>query len=332
MRSLEVPVLHLVCRHQHRFPEVADLGQKKFQLAGIASYLGGKSRRLLLSARHGTPELLIVQMLFSDTIWPLLGCTFFPFSFVFGFVCAKYLSMRIARVKQRIAYVGILVIIEALLYKTSALHFWISVIFTLLGFRMLVPGLTGGVASGKTTVASYLKSRGWYVIDADEISRNILKRGTPAFRQVVNAFGDGIIEKKSGEIDRASLRQVIFNDSSKRRQLNRITHPWIIATIAWRLLVLRICLWRQRVILDIPLLIETRLHLFCGPVVVVYVPEELQLRRLLARDRAAPEQTLRSMVCSQLPLKEKLLLADIVLDNSLTLQDLFKEIDKHFPH
>lgn len=238
--------------------------------------------------------------------------------------------MRSARVKQKIAYVGILVIIEALLYKISAPHFWISVVFTLSGFRMLVPGLTGGVASGKTTVASYLKSRGWYVIDADEISRSILKRGRPAFRQVVSAFGDGIIEEDSGEIDRARLRQVIFDDSSKRRQLNRITHPWIIATIVWRLFVLRICFWRQRVILDIPLLIETRLHLFCGPVVVVYVSEELQLRRLLARDGTASEQTLRSMVCSQLPLKEKLLLADIVLNNCTSLQHLFKQTDQHF--
>lgn len=265
-----------------------------------------------------------------ESLQSCLGVALLPANFVVGFIFAKHISMRRARTRNTVAFLCLITGIHALLYTISATSFWLGVLFTWFGFRLLVPGLTGGLATGKTTVSSFLKSHGWDVIDADEISRNIVKRGTPAFHQVVKAFGGSIIEAHSGEIDRARLRQIVFQNPEKRRLLNALIHPWIIASMVWQLFKLRICLWRKRVILDIPLLFETRLNLFCGPVAVVYVADELQLSRLRARDRTSSEQTLRSMISCQRPLKEKASLADIVLDNSSTLDHLFEQTKQHF--
>lgn len=260
----------------------------------------------------------------------VLGCALLPVNFVIGFILAKYLSMRGKRGGYIVAYLFFFIVLQSLLYKVTAVHFWLGILFTFFGFRFLVPGLTGGPASGKTTVASYLKARGWDVIDADEIAKNVVKRGAPAYHQIVKKFGTSILDTSTGEIDRAHLRQVIFRDAPNRRLLNSLTHPWIIANIVWQLFKLRICLWRQRVILDVPLLFETHLNLFCGPVAVVYVADELQLSRLIERDRTCSEKTLRSMICSQRALKEKASLADIVLDNNSTLDNLFDQIKQHF--
>lgn len=255
----------------------------------------------------------------------------FPFSFVLGFTLAKCFSMRKTRPVFKAAYAFLVITFEVLLFKASELHCCLGLAFTFLGYRCLVPGLTGGMGTGKSSVSSFLKSLGWRVIDADEVSRSILKRGSPAFRQVVKAFGNSVVDKASGEIDRNRLRHVIFQDPAKRRLLNRLTHPWIIGTILWQIFKFRICMWEQRVVVDIPLLFETKLNLLCGPVVVVYVAEDLQLQRLVLRDRASSEELLRSMIRSQLPLKEKVSLADIVLDNNSTLENLFGQVKQHFP-
>lgn len=239
--------------------------------------------------------------------------------------------MRRSRPEFKAAFASLLTALQILLFKESKWHFLVGLLFACIGYRSLVPGLTGGLGTGKSSVSTFLRSHGWRVIDADEISRNILKRGTPAYRQVVKAFGSSVLDKASGEVDRMRLRHIVFQDAAKRRLLNRLTHPWIIGTILWRIFKFRICLWEQRVVVDIPLLFETKFNLLCGPVVVVCVAEDLQLQRLVLRDRTSSEELLRSMIRSQLPLKEKVSLADIVLDNNSTLDNLFEQIKQHFP-
>ncbi|XP_026189870.1 uncharacterized protein LOC113146523 [Cyclospora cayetanensis] len=269
-------------------------------------------------------------MLHSNIFRSLLGCSLFLVNFVTGFVLAKYSTMRQPRPVHKVAFVLLLMFSLCSLYTASTLHFFVGLLSTYAGARLLVPGLTGGLATGKSTVASYLKRNGWTVIDADAIAKGVLKRGTPAFRQVVNVFGDVIIDPSSGDIDRVRLREVVFHDTSKRRLLNRITHPWILVTILWEVVKFRLCLWRQHVVLDIPLLFETHLNLLCGPVTVVAATEEVQLRRLVARDTSSPKHTLQSMIRCQLPLKEKVSLADIVLDNNSTLDKLFHQTKQYF--
>lgn len=259
----------------------------------------------------------------------VLACALFLVNFVIGFVLAKYLSLGSSNRRRRYGAFStcLLVVLQAFFYTISAQHFLFGILFTYIGFRLIVPGLTGGLASGKTTVSSYLKTRGYDVIDADEIAKSVLKRGTIAYRHVVKAFGESIIDAESGEIDRARMRQVVFEDASKRMLLNRLTHPWIFAKLLFQLFKFRIFLWRRRVILDIPLLFESRLHLFCGPVIVVYVSEGVQLRRLFERDRRCSEETLRSMVASQLPLEEKISKADIVFFNDTTKPILYNQVN-----
>lgn len=270
-------------------------------------------------------------MVAPQAVWSAIGLALLIVNGIIGFVLAKFFSMKNSRKEYKIAYICLLATFQAFLYSNSAVQFFLGIFFTVLGYRFLVPGLTGGLGTGKSTVAAYLKSHGWMVIDADEISRDILKRGSPAFYRVVNAFGSSIIDKRSGEVDRNFLRHVVFNDPTKRRLLNRLTHPWIIATILWRIFKYRICLWRRRVLVDIPLLFETGLNLVCGPVAVVYVSQDLQLRRLVSRDRASSAELLNSMIKSQLPLKEKVSLADIALDNNSTLENLYEQVKWHFP-
>lgn len=272
-----------------------------------------------------------LAMMYFQALRLMLGCCLLPFSFVTGFTLAKVLSIRRLCRVLKAAYTVCVIAFQVFLFKVSEPHFLLGVLFAFLGYRCLVPGLTGGLGTGKSSVSGFLKSHGWRVVDADEISRGILKRGSPAFRQVVKAFGDCVVDKASGEIDRTRLRHLIFQDPAKRRLLNRLTHPWIIGTILWRIFRFRICLWAQRVVIDVPLLFETKLNLLCGPVVVVFTAEDLQLRRLLLRDQTSSEELLRSMIKSQLPLKDKVSLADIVLDNNSTLDHLFRQVKQHFP-
>lgn len=267
----------------------------------------------------------------SELFAPLVGLGIFPINFVIGFVLAKFVSTGKTRSEKVVGVICIFFVLQALLFSLGTLYFCLGLLSTGGGCRLLVPGLTGGLASGKTTVSTYLKNHGWTVIDADEIARGVLQRGTLSFHLVVRAFGRSIIDDATGEISRPRLREVVFQDATKRRALNKLTHPWIIARMFWQVFKFRICLWRRRVILDIPLLFETRLNLFCGPVVVVYVNDDLQFSRLRSRDRTCSEQTLRSMINSQLPLQEKALLADMVIDNNSSLENLFEQTRNHFP-
>lgn len=189
---------------------------------------------------------------------------------------------------------------------------------------MLVVGLTGGIATGKSTVSNLLREHSLPVIDADILARQVVQPGTPALAQIVATFGADVLQA-DGTLDRAKLGAIVFADEAQRRKLNAIVHPAVRRAMLWG--VLR-CWWRgaRICVLDVPLLIEGGLWKFVGAVAVVYCSPEIQLQRLMARDGSAREDA-QARLNAQLPISEKVEYADYVVDNSGSVQDLKGQIE-----
>jgi dephospho-CoA kinase len=179
---------------------------------------------------------------------------------------------------------------------------------------LVIAGLTGGIASGKSTVSAFLKDAGAIIVDADKIAREVVKKGLPAWLEIVNAFGQSIL-LPDGEINRILLGDIIFNDSAQKQVLNQIVHPWVFAETATRLTEIEIKKLKVVVILDVPLLIEAGMDTGLTNIIVVYVPEPVQIQRLMTRDALTQEQAL-VRIRSQLSIEEKKKRATIVIDNS----------------
>lgn len=192
-----------------------------------------------------------------------------------------------------------------------------------------VVGLTGGIASGKSTVSHRLATRhGIPVIDADAIAREVVAPGRPALWLIRRAFGPSVVAA-DGSLDRPRLGALVFGDPAARRRLNRITHPFIIATMAWRLGV-ALLVWRSPfVVLDTPLLFETRNLLpLCTVTVVVWCTREQQLARLLARSEGTLTETqAMERIAAQMAIDDKAAMADFVIDNNGTADRLPQEVD-----
>ncbi|CBQ69315.1 conserved hypothetical protein [Sporisorium reilianum SRZ2] len=187
---------------------------------------------------------------------------------------------------------------------------------------MLVVGLTGGIASGKST-ASYLISSHPAripIIDLDVLAREVVAPGQPALSALRTAFGPSIINATDGTLDRAELGRLAFASPEKTKLLNGITHGAIRRRMVWRLLAY----WvrgEKVVVVDTPLLVEAGLWRFCGELVLVYCKREDQLTRMLKRDAAKglTAEDAQQRLKAQLPLDAKLPYADAVLDNSTHL-------------
>eukprot|EP01127_Copromyxa_protea_P000012 TRINITY_DN10012_c0_g1_i1.p1 TRINITY_DN10012_c0_g1~~TRINITY_DN10012_c0_g1_i1.p1 ORF type:complete len:224 (-),score=47.93 TRINITY_DN10012_c0_g1_i1:1-672(-) len=184
---------------------------------------------------------------------------------------------------------------------------------------LLVVGLTGGISSGKSTVSKELQRNGCQVIDFDKLSREVNKKGTQCYKSLVQEFGEEILDK-DGEIERKKLGEIVFPDKTKLRKLNGITHKHIAILFAKELL------WHfltgtRYLVLDSPLLIETGLHRICHFTVLVSVPEDVQLERLIARDEMEEEHA-KARIASQMKAEDKKRYANYVLDNSGTLEEI----------
>lgn len=189
---------------------------------------------------------------------------------------------------------------------------------------MQVLGLTGGIATGKSTVSAILKKAGCVIIDADRIAREVVKKGLPAYRKIIDTFGDNILSP-DGEIDRSALGDIIFNDPQKKQLLNRIVHPYVSKETNLQLKHIEKTHPNTIVILDIPLLLEAQIHKALSEVIVVYVPEHTQIKRLMQRDGISETDAL-ARINSQMPIEEKKNLATIVIDNSGTRENTRKQI------
>lgn len=187
----------------------------------------------------------------------------------------------------------------------------------------IVIGLTGSIATGKSTVASMFIDIGIPVIDADRIAREVVEPGEEAYKKVVETFGEEILlEDRS--LNRPKLGRIVFFDEEKRNQLNSIVHP----AIRKRMLEKRDAYLKNGegcVVLDIPLLFESKLEHFVDKIIVVYVDEDVQLKRLLERNQLTKEEALQR-IRSQMPVKDKIELADAVIDNNGTIEHSFKQL------
>ncbi|XP_037281574.2 dephospho-CoA kinase [Rhipicephalus microplus] len=190
---------------------------------------------------------------------------------------------------------------------------------------MFLIGLTGGIASGKSTVASILVSLGIDVIDADKIAREVVEPGKPAWAKIRREFGSEVL-LSDGQLNRPALGRIVFNDHDKRRKLNHITHPEIHKEMAFQSFKLFLR-GRQFVVVDVPLLYETKTMLrFMHKVIVVKCSSAQQIERLMLRNGFTEEEA-RKRIDSQLPLEQKCGLADYVIDNTGDAEALRAQVE-----
>jgi len=184
---------------------------------------------------------------------------------------------------------------------------------------MIIAGLTGGIASGKSTVSRFFSEAGALIIDADKISREVVSKGTTGYDEILSFFGRTIL-LPDGEIDRKRLGEIIFNDPEKKAHLDSIVHPRVFERSAEMIAQIATHTPDAVVILDIPLLLEAGMGSDLAEVIVVYVPQITQLERLMKRD-GIDKQSAMARIRSQIPIEEKRKRATVVIDNSHTLSD-----------
>ncbi|MEU6412440.1 dephospho-CoA kinase [Microbispora sp. NPDC046933] len=188
---------------------------------------------------------------------------------------------------------------------------------------MLKVGLTGGIGSGKSEVSRRLAARGAVVVDADKIAREVVEPGTPGLAEIVGAFGEDVL-RPDGTLDRERLGAIVFADAEKLKVLNGIVHPKVGERSEQ--------LQREApddavVVYDVPLLAENNLAALYDVVIVVDTPDEVRLERLL-RFRGMPEADARARIAAQASREDRLRIADIVIGNEGSLDELDAQVDK----
>lgn len=191
---------------------------------------------------------------------------------------------------------------------------------------MIIIGLTGGIASGKSTVAGMLEEKGALLLDADLIAREVVLPGKPAWREIRDWLGPSITGP-DGAIDRARLGKLIFADPAARQRLNGIVHPRVMESFVTRTEEIRRQCPDAVVVYDVPLLIEAKMDRLVDLVVLVYAAEEIQLARLQSRDNLPAADAL-SRVRAQMPLAEKRAYADVVIDNSGSQAETLRQVNR----
>jgi dephospho-CoA kinase len=186
-------------------------------------------------------------------------------------------------------------------------------------------GLTGGIASGKSTAAARLRSRGVPVIDADELAREVVAPGTDGLREIVATFGREVLDS-SGGLDRKALARVAFANDAARERLNAITHPRIARLTLERSAAL-VGTGAPLACYEAALIVENGVADAFRPLVVVACPEDIQIARVRSRDTASAEDAL-ARIRAQKPLGEKVTVADFVIDTSGSLEDSARRTDE----
>jgi dephospho-CoA kinase len=191
---------------------------------------------------------------------------------------------------------------------------------------MLKVGLTGGIASGKSTVSKIFASFGAKVLDADEVAREVLLPGQPAWTRLRQVFGEEFFHP-DGTVKRKQLRKLVFADPEKRSQLNAIVHPEVMREINRRSEVLSSSAQNGVLLVDVPLLLEVGVANRFDKVVVVYVSESVQINRLQQRDGISEEEAKQALKV-QMALSKKVEQADYLIDNSGTLEETLAQVEK----
>jgi dephospho-CoA kinase len=191
---------------------------------------------------------------------------------------------------------------------------------------MLSVGLTGGIATGKSHVAELLRELGCEVMDADLIAHQAIEPGQPAYREIVNEFGRGVVDE-NGTIDRARLGAVVFADPSRLKRLNAIVHPRVIEAQERWLAGLAARSPGAIAVVDAALLIEAGAHRRFNKLVVVFCRPELQLERLMTRNRLTREEAM-ARIAAQMPMAEKLKYADYTINTSGRFVDTRQQVER----
>ncbi len=189
---------------------------------------------------------------------------------------------------------------------------------------MLLVGLTGNIASGKSTVSRMLAERGATIIDSDVLARDAVEVGTPGYDRIVERWGDSVLAPDR-RLDRAALRRIVFSNPEELERLNAIVHPEV-ERLRDRLIRQATSRGDRVVVCDIPLLFEKQLADDFDRVILVDAPRGLRLERLIS-DRGLTEAEATKMIDAQMPAERKRALADVVIDNDGTLEDLERQVD-----
>lgn len=192
--------------------------------------------------------------------------------------------------------------------------------------KAIVVGLTGGIGSGKSAATDAFAQLGIDIIDADQVARDVVAKGSDGLAQIAAHFGPNIL-LVSGELDRAALREHVFQHEEEKQWLNNLLHPMI----RTRMLALIASSTSGYCILSVPLLIENNMTAMCKRVIVVDCPESMQLARAMARDGSS-KQTITSIMASQANRETRLAAADDVLNNTGSLDDLHKQVSALHQH
>jgi len=188
---------------------------------------------------------------------------------------------------------------------------------------VLLVGLTGGIGAGKSTVSGMLAAHGAVVVDADRIARDVVEPGTPAFRRIVERFGPDVV-RPDGTLDRARLASRVFEDDAARDELNAIVHPEVMRVIASRVEELKD--GGSVVVLDVPLLLEIGGGEGLDCVVVVEADEDARIDRVV-NDRGMSARDVRARIAAQASSQQRRALADVVLSNDGTPEELRTQVD-----
>ncbi|QRG68973.1 dephospho-CoA kinase [Brevibacillus choshinensis] len=189
----------------------------------------------------------------------------------------------------------------------------------------MILGLTGGIATGKSTVTAMLRERGIPVIDADQIAREVVEAGKPAYEAIVRHFGREIL-LSDGQIDRKKLGEVVFSDEAERQKLNAIVHPEVRRVMRKEAEAAEAG-GAEIVFMDIPLLFESKLQYMVEKIVVVYAPPDMQLARMMERDELEEEQATKRLR-AQFPIDQKKTEADFLIDNSTSREETERQVEK----
>lgn len=179
---------------------------------------------------------------------------------------------------------------------------------------MKVIGLTGGIASGKSTVSSYLKELGAIIVDADIVAREIVEKGQPALKEIIDYFGKEVL-LSDGALNRKSLGNIVFSDPQKLQVLNKITHKRIIENIEEKIKHYRHLDNVKAIFIDAALLIEMKMNFLTDEIWLVTTSKEIQLKRLMLRDNLSFDEAI-NRINSQMSLEQKKEVSDVIIDNS----------------
>jgi dephospho-CoA kinase len=190
----------------------------------------------------------------------------------------------------------------------------------------LILGVTGGIASGKSAVSKMLEDLGAPLIDFDLLAREVVEPGKPAWKEIVQFFGKQVLQKDD-RVDRMKLAGIVFQDGSKRKTLEKITHPHIVDAFVDQVREIRRRDPRAIIQAVVPLLFEANLRCLVHKVILVYIPREMQIERLMKRDGISRD-TAQNILNAQWPIDEKVGYADFVIHNEGPLEETRKQVEE----